>query len=89
VREDTVKAAGLMNGLDGEVFDEEMRAEEDSTENGEDEVESVCSKVKLRRCLTRISWQLILVMLPKSQVRCNTVRLTGNMMRVTKPLASL
>jgi hypothetical protein len=33
VREETVKAAGLMIRLDGKVFGEEMRAEEDSTEN--------------------------------------------------------
>ena len=35
------------------MFDEEMRAEDDSTENGEDRVEIVFSKVNLRRCLTR------------------------------------
>ena len=43
--EENVKAVG-------EVFEEEMRAEEDSTENGEDKVKIVGSKVKLRRCLT-------------------------------------
>jgi hypothetical protein len=37
------------------LFGEEMRAEEDYTENGEDKVEIVGSKVKLRRCLTRRS----------------------------------
>ena len=42
------------------MFDEEMRAEEDSTENSE----IVGSKVKLRRCLTTRLGQLILVMLP-------------------------
>ena len=30
-----------------------MRAEEDSTANGEDKVEIVGSKVKLRRCLKK------------------------------------
>ena len=48
MREENVKAAG-------EVFDEEMRAEEDSTKNGENKVEIVGFKVKLRRCLTRRS----------------------------------
>ena len=40
MREENVKAAG-------EVFEEEMRAEEDSTENGDDKVEIVGSKIKL------------------------------------------
>ena len=56
-----------------------MRAEEDYTENGDDKVEIVGKAEEI----------VTAVMLPKSQVRCNTVRLTGNMMRVTKPLASL
>jgi hypothetical protein len=37
------------------VFGEEMRAEEDPAENGEDKVDIVGSKVKLRRSLTRRS----------------------------------
>ena len=39
-----------------------MRAEEDSTENGEEKVKTV---KLLRRCLTRRLWQLVIVMLPK------------------------